>query len=241
MNRWSKGTIAAAAVLLGLALGNQARTGLMIRAHLSVLPQDVLEFGHRLARAEQRKEALEKQVYQLRLEIAALEQAAAARHPRLVALGKQLNDLKNLAGVVRLEGPGLILELRDSNAPLLPGQDPNEFILHNYQIAILINDLWAAGAEALAVNGERIVATTPIRSVATTFMINTKRVTPPLEIVAIGDPDRLARHISRPGGALEFLQAMDFPARVRRADRVTVPAYKGAFLFRYARASEARP
>ncbi len=241
MNGWARAAIGAAAVLLGIALGNQARTGLMIRAELRVLPQEVLELGNRLVRAELREAALEEQVYRLRREVSALEQAAAAQQPKLKTLNRQLQNLKTLAGLAGLEGPGVVVELNDSSAPLLPGQDPNELILHNYQIAIFISELWSAGAEAIAVNEERIVSVTAIRSVATTFMINARRVTPPLRIVALGDPDRLARSISRRGGPVEFLQAMGFPARVSRAERVAVPAYKGTFAFRFAKASRAGP
>lgn len=233
MNLVSRVSLLGVTLILGVALGVQARTALAIRAHLRVLPQEVQELGHRLLRAERAQEVLREEVRQIRQQIDVLQRMLAAGQPKLRALGDRLTALKLQAGFVPLEGPGVIVELSDSREPLLPGQDPNELILHNYDVAMILNDLWAAGAEAIAVNGERIVSTTPIRSVATTFMVNTRRLTPPLQIAAIGDPDAMARHVSRQGGPLDLLRAMKFPVRVRSRTRVTVPAYKGAVTFTY--------
>lgn len=238
MSLASRVSLLGVTLILGVALGLQARTALTIRAHLRVLPQQVQELGHRLVRKERAQEALREEVHQLRQQIDALQKTVAADQPKLRALSDRLTALNVLAGFVQLEGPGVIVELSDSQEPLLPGQDPNELILHNYHLAMIVSDLWAAGADAVAINGERIVSTTPIKSVATTFMINTRRLTPPLQIAAIGDPDAMARHVSRQGGALDLLRAMKFPVRVTQLRRVTIPAFKGALTFRYTKVRE---
>lgn len=235
MNVWSGVGLLGIGLMLGIGIGTQTRTALAIRAHLNVPPARVQELGYRLHQQERAREALQERVHQLRQQISEYQQGAAAQQPKLDALNGQLTRLKAAAGLTALEGPGVIVELFDSTEPLRPGQDPNERILHNYEVAWIVNELWAAGAEAISVNGERIAGRTAIQSTTTTMTVNAKRIAPPIQIMAIGDPTRLAEFVLRRGGPLEFLQAFTFPARVRRADRVIIPPYKGTFPFKHAR------
>lgn len=99
----------------------------------------------------------------------------------------------------------------------------------------MVNDLWAAGAEGIAVNGERLIGTTAIRSVATVMLVNARRIAPPLSIATIGDPDLLADFVLRPEGSLDRLKAFDFPVRVTQTPQVVLPAYRGVLAFTYAR------
>lgn len=223
----------AVGLVLGLGLGAQVRTALAIRTHLHVLPAQVEELGYRLRRQERAQDALEAQVLQMRARLSAYEVASATQQVRLTALSQQLQGLKALTGLTAVTGAGVVVELEDSQRPLLPGENPNEVILHNYDVVLVVNELWAAGTEAMAVNGQRIIPTTAIRSVATTMMVNTKRIAPPIRIEAIGDPDRLARYVRRPGGYLGLLQAFTFPTRVTRTERLMIPAYKGPLIFKY--------
>lgn len=232
---WYRATILIVAVITGFGITTQVRTALAIRAHLHVVPAQVEELGFRLRRREQTREALEEQVFALRSRLFEYQAAAAAAQTSLQGLGQQVARLQSLAGLTPLDGPGVVLELDDSSRPLLPGEDPNEVILHNYDVVAVVNDLWVAGAEAVAINGQRMVAITPIKSVATTLMVNVKRITPPLRIEAIGDSAQLAAYLSRPDGYLNLLRAFAFPVRVTRADRLTLPAYKGPLTFAYTR------
>lgn len=232
---WYRAAILTVAVMTGFAITIQARTVLAIRAHLRIVPEQVQELGFQLRRREQAREALEERVLALRTRLFEYQAAAAAAQTALQGLGAQVARLQLLAGVTPLEGPGVVVELDDSSRPLLPGQDPNELILHNYDVVAVVNELWAAGAEAVAINGQRMVAITPIKSVATTLMVNVKRITPPLRIEAIGDSAQLADYLSRPDGYLNLLRAFVFPVRVTRTDRLTLPAYKGPLTFAYAR------
>ncbi|MGH7429986.1 MAG: DUF881 domain-containing protein [Candidatus Methylomirabilaceae bacterium] len=220
-------------LILGIGIGAQTRTSLAIRAHFNVPPPQLGELAYRLRQQERAREALEAEVHKIRGQIFAYQLAVAGQQPGLDALTTQIHQLKTSTGLTELEGPGVVVELDDSRRPLRPGENPNEAILHNFDLAIIVNDLWVAGAEAIAINEERFVGTTPIRSVFRTFMVNERRLTPPIRIAAIGEPRRLASHVSRRGGPLELLKAYQFPTRVVRANRLVVPAYKGVFVFKY--------
>jgi len=223
-----------AGLALGIAIGMQTRTSLAIRSRLNIPPPQLVELAYRLRQQERVREALEAQIHELRNQISAYEQAAATQQPHLEALGDQVQRLKTLNGLTALEGPGVVVDLDDSQRSLRPGENPNEVILHNYDVVAVVNDLWVAGAEAIAVNGERLVGTTGIQSVFATMMVNENRIVPPIRIAAIGEPNRLAPYLSRRGGYLDLLQAFAFPVRVARAKRISMPAYGGTFTFRSA-------
>lgn len=231
---WYRAAIVTVAIITGFGITTQVRTALAIRAHLHVVPAQAEELGFQLRRREQAREALEEQVLALRSRLFEYQAAAVAAQTSLKGLGEQVARLQSLAGLTPLAGPGVVVELDDSSRPLYPGEDPNEVILHNYDVVAIVNDLWVAGAEAVAINGQRVVAVTPIKSVATTLMVNVKRITPPLRIEAIGDPAPLADYLSRPDSYVSLLRAFTFPVQVSRADRLTIPAYKGPLTFTYA-------
>lgn len=227
--------LAAVLALVAFLAVTQFRNELLIRHHLRVPSQRLQELGFTLRRQERQANALEQQIAVLREQLQQYERASSEGQAQLAALEAQLQSLRALAGLTALTGPGVVVWLDDSRRPLLPGENPNEVILHNYDIATVVNVLWAAGAEAIAINGQRVIATTAIRSVATTMMVNTKRIAPPITIEAIGDPDELAGRLLQPGGYLGLLKAFDFPVEVTRASELTIPAYRGPLAFRYLR------
>lgn len=234
-------TLTLAALVLGLAIGLQVRSNLAILRQLRILPHQAEELAYRLQRREREREDLEASVALLRGRLMEYEAAISAQERDLGSLTRQLHAWKALAGLTDLEGPGIVVELADSARELHPGEDPNQVILHNYDVVAVINEMWTARAEAVAINGERIMPTTPIRSVARTLMVNTKRMTPPLRIEAIGDAERLTTYLRRPDGYVALLQAFQFPVEVRAASHLTIPAYRGPLRFKYLRPSHHQP
>ncbi len=232
--------MAAVSLALGLGMGTQLRTALAIRSTFGVPPPGVEELAYRLRVQDRAIAALSAEVETLRARIAALQDAAAGQRHGVGALLRDLEPLRARAGMTALEGPGIVVDLADNPRPLRPGEDPNEVILHNYDVAMVLHDLWGAGAEAVAINGERVVATTGIQSLFHTFRVNGRRMTPPLQIAAIGDAARLAEYVSRRGGYLDYLRAFGFPVRVTHAERVRIPAYRGPQTLSYVRPVDPR-
>lgn len=233
--------LAILATATGMAIGLQARTAIAIHRHLRIPPGELEELAYRLRHQERQRESLEATVYALRARLTEYEVASSERQTQLAALSGQLQTWKAHAGLTDLIGPGVIVELDDSARPLRPGEDPNEVILHNYDVLAVLNDLWVAGAEAVALNGQRIIPTTPIRSMAKTLMVNTTRITPPLRITAIGEPDHLAAHLLRADGYVALLQSYRFPVTVRRTAGLVIPAYRGPLRFERVRSIPSAP
>jgi uncharacterized protein YlxW (UPF0749 family) len=213
---------------LGVA---QIRTEVQIKRTLRIPSTQLEEFGFMLREQERSRAALESQVAELRARLVDYERAAAEGRSATVRLSRQLQDLRTLVGLAALEGPGVVITMNDSTRARRAGEDPNKTILHYSDIHGVVAELWAVGAEAITLNGERIVGGTGINCVGTTVLCNTKRMAPPYQITAIGDAGRMQAYIRRPGGAIELLAAFDFPVRIAAHERVTVPAYRGTFRF----------
>lgn len=165
-----------------------------------------------------------------------------------IYLRQQLNEydrdreiirLKMAAGQIPLTGKGLKIILSDSEYKLKDYEDPSFYVVHYDQLGLLVNELWAAGAEAIAVNGHRIVHTSGFSCAGTTILIDTKRLAPPYEIKAIGDPDNLKNALMMPGGFVEQqILAFNLKFVVEKMDKISIPAYKGSISFDYAQPAE---
>jgi uncharacterized protein YlxW (UPF0749 family) len=101
------------------------------------------------------------------------------------------------AGTVAVTGPGLLVTLADAepdaDSDPVGGQsatDPNGLV-HDGDLQLVVNALWAAGAEAISINGQRLGPTSAIRFAGEAVLVDFNPVTNPYEVSAVGDPDRL--------------------------------------------------
>ncbi|HEV3475115.1 MAG TPA: DUF881 domain-containing protein [Actinomycetota bacterium] len=183
--------VAVAALLLGLLTvlaATQPR-----RASRDIRRLELVD----LIRAEdQRVRRLRAAVTDLRAEVAALE---GTQGVGLRDLREEVQTLAVRAGGAALEGPGVTVTLDDSSSRRSPTGDPNDLIVHEQDIQTVVNALWAAGAEAVAVNGERLTSTSAVRCAGNTLLLHGALHSPPYRIQAIGDPQELAELVSQPG------------------------------------------
>lgn len=237
VHRW-QAALAALLALVGFVVVTQIRTEWLIKRALRIPSTRLEELAFALRDQERSRAALEAQVAELRGRLQQYEQVAAEGRTAAARMNRTLQEKRALVGLTPLEGPGLVVELNDSTRAPRAGEDPNKTILHYSDIYAVVAELWAAGAEAIAINGERIVASTGINCVGTTILCNTKRLAPPYLIAAVGDAARMQQYLRRPGGGLELLAAFDFPVRLTRRDRVQVPAYRGTYHFEHTNVSK---
>jgi uncharacterized protein YlxW (UPF0749 family) len=184
---------------------------------------------------EQRE--LKTTLVELRRELAERQQAAAANTDRLQALQAELDRQKLLAGLTPVQGPGVLVTLDDSDAAVLPGADPGAYLIHEYDLRDIVNLLWMAGSEAIAINGERLVSNSSIICLGSTVMVNDTRLSPPYFIRAVGNPRVQQDYLRNPS----YLEQLKEKQRLRglRFDiegvpTVSLPAYTGGFPVQYA-------
>ena len=205
----------------------QLRNELRIRQALGIPSPQLQEFGYRLQRSEASRRTLEQEVAVLRERVAVMRWRSVEGQEDVLALNAEVERLRAQAGLTSVEGPGVVVEMRDSPRALLPGEDPNNVLVHYTDLQAVVNELWAAGAEAVAINGERFTVGSSIQCVGATILVNRRRVTPPLRIEAIGQPETLDSYLRRSDGQIAYLRAFDFPVSMSRSARLLVPPYRG--------------
>lgn len=135
--------------------------------------------------------------------------------------------LAEQAGTVPLQGPGLVVSLSPSKREPPSPEEAGAYEIHDSDLQLVVNELWAAGAEAVAINDARLVATTPIRAAGGTIVVNFRPLTPPFRVAAIGADRRRfeASDIARRFDRWTELFGLGFSVTPRAV--VTVPAYTG--------------
>jgi len=227
--------LTAALLAAGLLATWQLKAERSIRTALRIPSQRLEELTFLLQQQQQQRERLEAEITALRDRLARYEEAATRDQGIQREMRRRLEVLRVAAGVEPLRGPGVVVELQDSPRRLVAGDDPNLVLVHYTDVQAVVATLWAAGAEAVAVNGERVVSTTGLSCVGTTILCNARQLAPPYVIVALGDPEALAAAVEAESGPLAALRAFGFPVRVTRSEDLRVPAYRGGFQFRFAR------
>ena len=145
-----------------------------------------------------------------------------------------LARLQLLAGTTDVEGAGIEIVLDDSNIPKKANENPNLYIIHDEDLLRVLNELRAAGAEAISLNDQRIVAMSEVRCAGPTVSVNNVRSAPPYVIKAIGAPKTLTSALRLRGGVVETFEFWGIQVKIKAADKVHVPALKAPRNFEYA-------
>ncbi|HEY8347119.1 MAG TPA: DUF881 domain-containing protein [Symbiobacteriaceae bacterium] len=220
--------IALVCLVLGYMLSMQFKVQRQVALNTAGL-QRAQELAAELEKSEEERKRLMSEVEDLRSQITAMAKA----QDRYAGLAKQLELAQVHAGLVAVKGPGVTITMKDSTRPILPGENPNNYIIHDEDVLKTVNDLVAAGAEAIAINGQRLIATSEIRCAGPTITINGVRTAPPIVITAVGDPTVLSEAITMRGGVADQLKPWGIEVTVKTETEVTVPAYKGSMALRY--------
>lgn len=186
---------------------------------------------------EAEQQELKETIGRLREQLDEYQRRAAANREMLEEISRELARQKMLAGLSAVKGPGVQVILDDGQAAPTTA-DPNAYLIHDYDLRDVVNLLWMAGSEAIAINDERIVATTSIYCVGSTIMVNDTRTSPPYLIRAIGDPAAQEDLLRNPAYLKEIKRKAELYGlrfEIIQMKEMVLPAYKGGFPIRYAR------
>lgn len=178
-----------------------------------------------ISRIQANDEALQQE----RERLQELRESNAAAEAALVDLGGNLSQaaaraerIGAQAGFTAVSGPGIRITFDNAEHA-----DPTTEWVRDSDIAALVNALWSAGAEAIAINGQRLTGVGGIRNVGTNVEINSTAIAPPYVVTAIGNPDTLAADLLNSEGGNEFFglaQQFGWNADPRQATEVRIPA-----------------
>lgn len=181
------------AIVLGFAVCASV-LGLREETSSAESPRALLEQEVRDTRAE--ADQLERHRDHLEGQIA--EAQGAVLEENDAGASERLGVHEQAGAAVALTGPGTVLVLEDS-APLPSSPGTASGTVNRVtdgDVQLAVNGLWAAGAEAVAVNGQRVSSTTAIRTAGSAILVDFRPLSPPYRITALGDPEQLRSEVA---------------------------------------------
>jgi len=215
------------ALVVGLMLAVQFRTNRFIEQGV---PSDrAQELTTELRQSDKDIEKLENEVNDLDYKLA---QARKGQGQAADAIKSELEKARFYAGFVAVKGPGVEVVLITP-----PGNEGVDSLssIQDVDILRLVNELRAAGAEAMSVNGQRIIATSEIRLAGKFINVNLTRLSPPYRVLALGDQERLQSALEIPDGLVETLRSLGIIIEIKPRESLVIPAYTGRPNINYAR------
>jgi uncharacterized protein YlxW (UPF0749 family) len=183
--------IVAAVLLVGVATGVAAtqvkQRADAVSASRRALVADIHTRTAETDRLADRAASLSESVSRTRAQMLGADARGRQAAARVAAL-------ELASGTVAVRGPGVMVLLRDasgSSASQARGGQPGEGRIFDRDLQEVVNSLWAAGAEAISVNGQRLTALTAIRSAGEAVLVDLRPLSPPYVLRAVGDPDVL--------------------------------------------------
>jgi len=225
-------------VIVGFLLASQLQS-VRINAQMATTAAGRLETLQELYNQEvDKREGLEKQLEQVQEELDLYRRQASEGSAEGQALKSELEKLELTAGLVEVTGPGVSVILSDSTAGNATG-DEADYLIHDSDLLSVVNELRSAGAEAISLNGERLLATSEIRCTGAVVTVNGRRYSAPYVIFAIGDPGTLYNALTMRNGVVDILGQWRIQVQVTASEELTIPKYQGTVEYRYAKGRSA--
>ena len=174
---------------------------------------------------KQRNEEVQEKIKETKETILEYEEAISSNEKATELLNQELEKSNNIIGKNEVKGPGIIVTLSDTKEQKISPDD----------LLLLVNELKAAGAEAISINNQRIVYNSYIVDLADTFIsVNGERQVSPYTVKAIGNATYLESGLSKKQyGYIDTKIAEGKDVTLVRQDNIVINAYKGDLNFEY--------
>jgi uncharacterized protein YlxW (UPF0749 family) len=230
VTRWQV-TLAVFLALVGFLLVIQLQAGRSIRREVELPTLRVRELAVLVQQQEEAARSLQAEIADLRGKLAEYETAAAQGRSSAATLERQVASYRMVLGLTPVEGPGVVVRLserREAGGVIVP-------MVQAADLSGLVNELWSAGAEAIAVSGVRVLATTGFREAPDGIVAGITRLPREYVIEAIGDPAVMTATLNLRGGYVEGLRSVGLVVELKRESRLQLPAYRGPLRLRSAK------
>jgi len=226
------------ALMAGLLFATSSRTALGTDLRAGSSSQLSGLIGQRDAAVAGQQEELAG----LQQQIQRLTDQAASRNTEVAAAAAQAEEGATSAGLTQLTGPGLSVTLDDAppqtGGGLPSGADPDTLVIHQSDVQGVVNALWAAGADGVAIMGQRMVATSAVICVGSVLLLQGRTYSPPFVVTAVGNSASMRQQLaaSRDVQLLKAdVDAYGLTFDISDQRRVDLPAYGGTLEMQYAR------
>jgi uncharacterized protein YlxW (UPF0749 family) len=227
-------SIAAALAVVGF-VGYAQWNGSPERAQFTTSVQQVL--AGQVDDLEREQADLRAQIATDEAQVQTYQAASTTSSSALAEVNRQLGDARLAAGLTRLSGPGVVIEIADSKRVVPEGENPANYLVLVDDLRDIVTALWASGAEGIAINGERLVATSSIYAVGASILVNTAFLSPPFRIEAVGSTGLMNRFLVNPAYLVRVAQRINvfgLEFATAPSDKLELPAFIGNTRFRWA-------
>lgn len=226
-------------VTLGIAL---LALGFLIAAQLSAegpriryTTQERSPLVETALELQRQQDELKADLVDLSDQLARLEQQGQGTTAIVRELNAELEEARLAAGLLPLTGTGVVLRLADSTHAVPDGANAADYLVSARDIRTVVDELWLAGAEAIAVNTERVTISTGVLDIGHSILVNQAYLSPPYQIAAIGPPD-LFDQLGLSEGWREFIQTRQgtfgLDISFAEPESVDVPQFAGSLVLR---------
>ncbi len=182
---------------------------------------------------------------EMQAEVQRLTEQVASRDGAVAAAQSAGTAGSVSAALVALSGPGVVITLDDApqrpDGTLPVDARPDDLVIHQSDVQAVVNAVWAAGADGVAIMDRRLIATSAVRCVGNTLLLQGRTYSPPFVITAIVDADAARAQLAASPQVAVFeqaVQAFGLTFEVIEQNEITVPAYDGPLDMEYASSLE---
>lgn len=231
-------TLGCVCLILTIAIFIQIKTVESITNEEGISLNDNAELKDEVLRWRQNYKDVYKQLEEAEERLEEVRTQAATSNIVDSEVENQIKKNNELLGLTEVKGSGVIIRLdenRDANEDEII--DVSSYLVHEGDLMHIINELYNAGADAISINGKRIVNTTSILCDGNIIRVNDEIVGVPIEIKAICYPQALY-NLTRKGGYLSLMVSGGVLVEIENSDNITIPKYEGVYKHEYIQTNE---
>ena len=228
-------TLGSVCLILTMAIFIQIKTVESITEEEGISLNDNAELKDEVLRWRQNYKDAYKQLENAEDRLEEVRTQASTSSELDIEVKNQITKNNALLGLTEVQGPGIIIKLDDNREVNVDEVlDINSYLVHEQDLIHIVNELFNAGADAISINGKRIVQTTSILCDGNILRVNDEMVGVPIEIKAIGYTERLYYNVAvRQGGYLKLMTRDGVVVGIEKSDDITIPKYEGEYKYEY--------
>ncbi len=216
MKFFKQAALTVVCLILGIVIAMQYRS-VKVNNSLAVYEQQrSSDLISDLLREKENNEQLSKRIEELQKDLESLRNGSNSEAEYIQTMKKEILELQILAGKKTVKGRGVIVTL--------DGQGTSQ--VEDSNILAVLNELRSADVQALAVNDERIIATSEVRRAGSYMIVNGRKLLPPYIIKAIADPVKLENSLKIMNGIVDILKYYDLKVEVKQDENIIIPAVR---------------
>lgn len=233
MKRWQVAiTLGIVCMVLSMAIAVQLKTIDNARENANSKVSLTLtsnELRDQVLKNKEKYDNTVKELEETERKLEEIRQVSTQNDGNAVTKEEQIKKDNIILGYTDVTGPGIIISLKDNSN--LKDQSKIEniewLLIHASDVVAVINDLRNAGAEAISINGQRVVDRTSVYCAGNVLNVNNVKIGSPIEIKAIGEADLLYGSLNIPGGYLELMRDTGITVTVRKSQDIKIEKYEG--------------